>query len=463
MKRLISNGLLGLACALLMIVKSEAAPDLVWFCPSDPSHYPSDYMNLFTTEGSTQWTAARGHVQVFKMYATLMPLKTDEELRTIFAYLKSHQMMLGIELAALTNSATDNSGHGVEGYMSAGVAVAIVQRIKDLGGELAYIAMDEPLYFGHFYTGTNGAQDSIQNLAVNAAANLQAILRIFPNVKIGDIEPVDAMPSGEWSAAVQQWLAAYATTMGRPLDFFHADILWTTSWRSTVPALSQLLVSGGNISLGVIFNSTTAGTCTAGWVESAQVNIQSYNASGIVQPKQVIFQSWNPYPDQMLPETNLTTFTSLIDYYFGAYALKAPPAPFYRLYNPSWQRHFYTANSTEASNLQQSGWRLEGSAGALYTSVNNAANLQPLYRLYKSSTKDHLYTASSSEVVQAQTDGYVSEGVAGYLFKEVSWGGAPLYHAYSATGGSFYTNSQSEYDSLSTAVWTKLGMSGYTP
>lgn len=50
--------------------------------------------------------------------------------------------------------------------------------------------MDEPLYFGYFYSGPYACNYTLAQLANNVAATLQQIRTVFPNVLIGDNMPV---------------------------------------------------------------------------------------------------------------------------------------------------------------------------------------------------------------------------------------------------------------------------------
>jgi hypothetical protein len=58
------------------------------------------------------------------------------------------------------------------------------------GAEVGYIAMDDPLWFGHYYNGKNACHSSIDNVAERVAKNLHEYLKVFPNAIIGDGEPI---------------------------------------------------------------------------------------------------------------------------------------------------------------------------------------------------------------------------------------------------------------------------------
>lgn len=116
-------------------------------------------------------------------------------------------------------------------------------------------------------------------------------------------------------------------------------------------------------------------------MESAEVNIQSYNAAGVPRPDHVIFQTWYPLPLTVLLETSPASFSFLVGYYFSPRAVQAPPIPFLRLYNADLSRHRYTTNARKAASLVSRGWVQEPPVGGLYPRADGAAGLTPLYQL----------------------------------------------------------------------------------
>ena len=63
--------------------------------------------------------------------------------------------------------------------------------VRELGGDLRYIAMDELYYFG--YQDASGCHQSAAELAANVAQSVARARRIFPNVVIGDIADPDTL------------------------------------------------------------------------------------------------------------------------------------------------------------------------------------------------------------------------------------------------------------------------------
>jgi hypothetical protein len=441
--------------ALLMImggVTGGWSADLVWLCPSRTAG--NDFYNLFTNSYSSQWSTARSRVNVFKFYIGTIQGTSDAQLQAMFAYLRSNNIAMGLEWPPLSDPNVTN----LEGFQPAGLATNICARIQRLGGQIDYVGMDEPLYYGHYYAG--GPQYSVHQVARNAAVSLKQIQQTFPNVIIGDIEPIDAMPIADWQAATGLWLSSYNTAMGQPLAFFHVDCMWGNVWPTNIPLLFNLLAPWPT-KLGVIFNTLTA-TSDATWMESAEVHIQSYNDSGIVQPNHILFQNWLTYPTTILPETNASSYTYLPNYY------AFDTMRYSRLVKGGF--YFYTADATELNQFLAAGWKIEKTSDSIYTAIGGTPSLSAFYRVQKMLTggsTNYFYTANTTELYNATNSagyGYSNSVVVGYVLTGTNGAtAAPLYRAYSSTYGHFYTTSLAEYNGLATNIWIPNGICCYLP
>jgi hypothetical protein len=71
-----------------------------------------------------------------------------------------------------------NFGANVEGYDSPEETARIAAKIKRAGINLRYIAMDEPLWFGHYYNGgTPDGQDRLGKVSIPAFSKQHGIGR----------------------------------------------------------------------------------------------------------------------------------------------------------------------------------------------------------------------------------------------------------------------------------------------
>ncbi len=273
-----------------------------------------DYLDLFAP--GAEWSTASSRIQVFKMYpemlSTIFPGNfSDATLQQIFSYLDGHRIALAVEFPPLTPSAT--CGMGVEGFAGE-TALPIATRIQRLGGNLQYLAFDEPFFHGSaLYTGPNGCQWTTQQIAANALQSVAQVKTVFPNVIVGDIEPVPA--GSDWLSEYTAGMDAWRAAAGAPFAFFHCDIDWQDDWGPSVESLREALQQRG-IPFGMIYNGSTADLSDTQWMSDAENHYAEWEAQGGTIPSHVIFQSWNAYPRHVLPESDPTALTYLIDSYF---------------------------------------------------------------------------------------------------------------------------------------------------
>jgi hypothetical protein len=289
------------------------APPTTWFAPIGATvaipevQGAADYFELFSK--TAPWSRAASHVTVFKMYTAMLDLD-DSTLRAMFADLKRRHIAFAIEWGPLDQPNGCGIGEGFDG--TSGLHYA--QRIRDLGGSLQYIAFDEPADGAMLYGGPGACHWTALQTAQNAAKNVAQAQSVFPDVVVGDIEVVPNDGAPDWLAAYAQWVDAWQAVTGKPLAFFHFDIAWSSDWKPAAAALTQMLKKR-NIPAGHIYNGDD-GTSDPTWMALAETHMTDFETHAGLLPDAVIFQSWQQYPKHLLPETDPTAFTYLIDRYF---------------------------------------------------------------------------------------------------------------------------------------------------
>jgi uncharacterized protein (TIGR03437 family) len=308
--------LIGAVCS----AQSTATPtQTIWFAPIIPAAWNNmigsvDYLDLFSP--GAPWTTASSRIQVFKMYTQMLSPTfpgsfSDATLQQIFAYLNSHRIALAVEFPPLTPTA--ECGMGVEGFAGE-LALPVATRIRQLGGNLQYVAFDEPFYHGSdLYPGPNACNWTPQQIAANALQSAVQIRTVFPNVIVGDIEPV---PGGaDWLSQYTAGIDAWRAAAGAPFAFFHFDVNWQVNWGPAVESMRRTLQQRG-IPFGMIYNGWPTDLSDASWIGDSENHYVQWETEGGAIPSHVIFQSWYPYPQHVLPESDPTAFTYLIDSYF---------------------------------------------------------------------------------------------------------------------------------------------------
>ncbi len=293
------------------------AQQTIWFTPLPSSAHPvgffgsTDYMSLFTP--TAPWQKAASTVKVFKVYPDGVDAFSDADFTKLMADLKRRNIALALETAVLSSS---TCGQGIEGFGNG--FLPLVQRIKALGGNLDYIAMQQPFQWGALYKGPNSCQWTVQQVATNAYAQISDAKKIFPNLLVGDIMAVPPFREGapDWAAQYAVWFDTWAKLAGAKLAFFHVDADWTVpNWQAAVAAIRPVATSHG-IPFGMVYNGFLTDETDAAWMAAAERHMVEYEVlGGNAPPEEVNFQSWNPHPTHVMPETDPTAFTYLINRY----------------------------------------------------------------------------------------------------------------------------------------------------
>ena len=284
----------------------------IWYAPAPTGEY------FQTVLDNPQLFQTIGDIKVFKMYLALdWP---DATLRAFFAYCSANNIKLGAEAPALVANAGDKDA-GVEGFASTGAMLAAMQRIKAMGGTLSYVAWDEPLFYGSTVTDTY----TMAEVASQVAASASAVRAIFPDVQIGDIEPVDiAMDS---PATLQAWFAAYAKASGTQFTSFLADtntepLNWQSNLANTIAVAHE-----DGIPVGEIIVANGAAPNNAAWAATAVANALEMLSDPSLRPNYLDVQSWQIYPSESADPTAPGTLASVAaDIEAGERAALAVPA-----------------------------------------------------------------------------------------------------------------------------------------
>ena len=270
-----------------------------------PDEPPSDFLQMFTPNAPWERTAAG--VRVMQLPPAFV-LRTDKAtLARIFRDLDRRHIALGVQFGWLHGEPGTTGGKGIEGFSHPGSAALMARIVKAAGGDLRYVAMDEPLEFGHNYSGPNACHYSIAQTAQVVAEGVAEVRAVFPDVQIGDTEPVGSQDP-TWPGQIRQWLAAYQSATHTPLAFLHADIQWNQPWLQQVPPVKQA-AHQAHIPFGIIYDGV--GSSDRAWTDGAAMRFQQIEATPRLRPDQAIFESWEIYPTECLPETQLGTLTNL--------------------------------------------------------------------------------------------------------------------------------------------------------
>jgi hypothetical protein len=306
----------------------------IWFAPPAAPvdtrlHRAVDLMDLFSPEAP--WQQAASHVRVFKLYGSYLSRAPQEEVDRIVADLNRRHIALALEVGvmnvgpAATHPPCGGLGQ-VEGYGIPKLARDQSEKIKHAGGALSYLAMDEPLWFGHYFNGRPGGQpgchSSIEQILQLIREPLAVYAQEFPNLLVGDTEPTDIAEQSHWKEDLSAWVSGFRNQTGRPLAFMHLDIPFNRPGEEGFAVdyytESQKLKQQGLIqAIGIIYDGTPTDSSDEAWVLDAKQHIHLLEDKHRLQPDHALIQSWQAYPQHVLPESSAGSLTSLINYYAG--------------------------------------------------------------------------------------------------------------------------------------------------
>jgi hypothetical protein len=292
------------ATALLAQFPLAAFGAQIWVGGHDPTtrskaypDQPTDFMDLFAPDAP--WKAAAKKISVFKVASRFILQGTDDQLKMTFAGLKARGIALAIETGVLFDPVC---GKGMEGFAYWTSSLVMANRIKKLGGDLKYIALDEQLWFGHFANGPSACHFPISEIARQVALHAKEFRSVFPNVKIGAIEPIAAVLP---VSTLKDYLDAYRSAFGEPFAFLHGDVQWSRDWRRDFVDVARLTKSEG-VPFGPIIDSDHPRDDTgAAWNNHALADLNIVNQLvGMKNLDYLVVQTWTREPQKWLPETS---------------------------------------------------------------------------------------------------------------------------------------------------------------
>lgn len=263
--------------------------------------------------------------QVIGMYAAWITTVDDSSLQSVVRFLNAHNM--GIEIEAPALQALASCGSGVEGFVPYGQTVqaftlTYLRRLQAIGANVAFIKVDEPYFFGNVVGDPRSCHFSTTEIASEVGQYVQIVKSVYPNAAVGDVEPIiENAYAPDVITALTQWHTTYRTVTGAPFPFFFADIDFSNpSWPTLVKQLENSTKQGG-MKFGIIYIGDLTDTSDAQWSGKVIARFQLYQGASGGQPNYVLLQSWDPYPQFCLPETDPATFTGVIDAYIDAFVV----------------------------------------------------------------------------------------------------------------------------------------------
>ena len=326
--------LTGACMALTLAVDAAEAQDhidgdgprskQVWFGPR-----AGDFVPIF--EGSAPeapWDAIAGRVGVLSLNEGTVRKMSDAALARLVQDLDRRHITLGLGILPINWFHETPCGHGIEGYSDPNSARVTLAKLQKAGAKVRVISMDEPLWFGHYYSGPNACRSSLEDLAQRTAVLLKIYTAAYPDAVVGDTEPFPALSAQPgWAQGYANWLATFQKATGARIAFLHLDFNWgdprlNTGDRhdgSNAAAVALLareastMARRNGLEVGMIYWGGGGGG-DAQWMDNARLHIREIEASD-VNPDHAVFTTWNVVPAHTFPAGDPNALASLIPYY----------------------------------------------------------------------------------------------------------------------------------------------------
>jgi len=252
------------------------------------------------TGNSIQAACLEKHTKSSPRNCSDLGVDQEKSLDHAFRFLKAHHIKAALEVGLLVDtqlapSSTLTRGCGTEAFIKEDSLTSILQKIREAGGSLDFIRMDEPFWYG-----TMSCHDTARQVAKDISLAIRHIVEsYFPDVQIGDVEPVTSSP--KYPALLGRWADAYREATGRRLAFFQADPDWGNEliFRNLVDIAS--VMKARFIPFGIMYTSQDDSS-DLDWTQSAIGHFTMAETYFHINADQADFQSWTKYPAFMLPE-----------------------------------------------------------------------------------------------------------------------------------------------------------------
>jgi hypothetical protein len=277
---------------------------MLWVQPPNlgvAGQVPPDFPAMFTSR-SEEWSEARRFTSVVMLRSTSLtgtqPSIADDLLATaVLPRLREWAIPLALDVTGATLVACGDRSSRLA------TELALVQRIRDLGGQLVFLSLQSPLAkVGRQACDGYGREADFAARIADVVRYAGAMHTHFPDIAIGLI---DAMPAKDWAyEEVYRDLVDALRAAGVRLSFLHLDFPLERAaldW-SNVRRAEEFVRNELGLPCGLLLVSRTGGaTSNVSFRDNVLAGYLAYRAAGGRQDH-LVLTSWYRYPNAMLPE-----------------------------------------------------------------------------------------------------------------------------------------------------------------
>ena len=285
----------------------------IWFAPADSlprgtKQLDQDFPKLF--DEPPAW---KTDIDVFPIAPYFAERASDEDLLHISHFLNRHHIALAVAVQPMQ---IENECAPGEGRTRRGSNLRIFHRLRKLNLEIKYVALDEPLTFGHYFKlGAEECRLPIADVARRVAMTITEIRESYPNVRVVDYEAATSAPVESWPKELAEWIEAYRMAAGNSLDAVVFDVNWRRPWLDWVRPSIEVL-HRARVRAGMFLTITGPGKSDADAAASLRRNIEAVKEAHLPLDL-TILACWQMYPSHSLPPSDANTLTSVLNWYLS--------------------------------------------------------------------------------------------------------------------------------------------------
>lgn len=272
----------------------------------------SDFDALWLPDAA--WQEALATVDIYRIHAfQVRHSYSDEQLTTLFAFLKEHDIPMMLETEPLLPPDPDRCEH-TESYEGP-FDFEMVERIHSLGGVIDAIAIEEPFHYAYLLQSEGACKYTVERVVEEVMVHVNNIRGIYGDIPVGTIEPIWKDP---WTQPedLALWLDTFKEMTGESFAFLHIDPDYTREDWAEIGLGIEAVADERNVPFGILYTGGSE-TSSESWMqfmmEQAAVLEMEYGAT----PQHVSFQQFAFGPETALPETDLAALTSSLLRYTG--------------------------------------------------------------------------------------------------------------------------------------------------
>lgn len=269
-----------------------------------------DFFELW--EPDAPWQTALEHVDVYRLHAFQMRhYLDDDQLVELIEFLREHEIPLMFETEPLLPVDPAECEHSESFEAPWDLEMAV--RLKELGGHIDVIAIEQPYHFAHLLDTPGACRYTVDRILDEVLAHVSNLRDLFGDIPVGTIE-------GVWTVTeprdMEIWLDSFQARAGEPFAFLHLDPDWTRPDLSEVVRGIEAVADARGVPFGILYNGGLERDNVA-WMNAMMDHAAELEVRNGVTPQHVSFQTWVNWPDRALPEDDLGALTSGVVRYVG--------------------------------------------------------------------------------------------------------------------------------------------------